>query len=64
MFAWRYLDAEGRETGRSDPFDDRPAAEAWMGEAWSDLLARGVEEVALLDLGRDRTLYRMALREA
>lgn len=64
MFAWRYLDAEGEETGRSEPFDDREAAEAWMGEAWADLLARGVEEVALVDLDRDRTLYRMGLREA
>jgi hypothetical protein len=64
VFAWRYLDAEGREAGVSEPFRDREAAEAWMGEAWSDLLARGVEEVVLVDRERDRTVYRMGLREA
>jgi hypothetical protein len=48
----------------SEPFQDRQAAEAWMGEAWSDLLARGVEEVVLVDRERDRTVYRMGLREA
>lgn len=62
MVEWRYLDAEGRRVGGSDPFDDRGSAEAWMGEAWSDLLGRGVEEVELVD--GSRTLYRMGLREA
>jgi hypothetical protein len=64
VFEWRYLDAAGAETGTSDTFDDREGAEAWMGEAWSSLLARGVEEVALIDRQRGRTLYRMGLREA
>lgn len=64
MLEWRYLDAAGAETGTSQPFEDRERAEAWMGEAWSDLLARGVEEVALIDRERERTLYRMGLREA
>ncbi|HYU59060.1 MAG TPA: hypothetical protein VEO00_13575 [Actinomycetota bacterium] len=64
MFSWRYLDAGGRETGRSDPFTDREAAEAWMGESWQTLLAAGNEEVALHDDERDRTVYRMGLREA
>jgi len=59
---WRYLDAEGRDVGASEPFDDRERAEAWMGEAWSDLLERGVEEVVLVDRDRGRTLYRMGLR--
>jgi hypothetical protein len=62
MFVWRYLDASGTETGSSDRFDDREAAEAWLGETWAELLDRGVEEVALTDGGR--TLYRMGLREA
>ena len=62
MYSWRYLDAAGSETGSSDPFDDRESAEAWLGEAWADLLNRGVEEVALTD--GERTLYRMGLREA
>lgn len=64
MFVWRYLGAEGAGVGESDPFPDREAAEAWLGESWSDLLARGVEEVVLVDRDRDRTLYRMGLREA
>jgi hypothetical protein len=64
MFGWRYLDAEGREVGTSEPFADRAAAEGWMGEAWSDLLGRGVEEVVLVDRDRGKTLYRMGLRES
>lgn len=64
MFEWRYLDARGERAGQSAPFEDRETAEAWMGEAWADLLARGVEEVALHDGDRDRTVYRMGLREA
>lgn len=62
MLEWRYLDAEGRDAGASEPFDDREGAEAWMGDAWSDLLDRGVEEVILVDPDRGRTLYRMGLR--
>jgi hypothetical protein len=63
-FRWDYLDAEGRDVGRSEPFAEREAAEEWLGEAWPELLERGVEEVALLDEDAGRTLYRMALREA
>lgn len=61
MFHWGYLDADGRDVGRSDPFPDREAAEAWLGESWSDLLGRGIERVALSE--GDRELYRMGLRE-
>ena len=61
-FVWTYLDERGEESGRSDSFEDREAAEEWMGTQWSDLLERGIEEVVLLDLDRDRTLYRMGLR--
>ena len=63
-FAWDYLDAGGEPVGRSEAFPDRDAAEAWMGEAWEELLAQGVEEAALVDLERDRRIYRMGLREA
>lgn len=62
-FAWRYEDADGADLGSSDPFPDQDAAEAWMGEAWEDLLGRGVERVALVD-GEGRRRYRMGLREA
>ena len=64
MLTWRYLDADGEETGRSAEFADRDEAESWMGQAWSDLLDQGVEEVALHDEERGRRLYRMSLREA
>lgn len=64
MFQWRYLDAAGAETGSSEPFEDREAAEAWMGDVWSELLANGIEEVALIDRERERMVYRMGLREA
>ena len=63
-FAWDYLDAGGSALGRSGVFEERDQAEAWMGDAWGDLLERGVEEVALVDLGRGRRVYRMGLREA
>ena len=63
MYAWRYRDASGGDAGASDEFDDRAAAEAWMGEAWSDLLERGVEQVTLVDVAEEKTLYRMGLRE-
>lgn len=63
MFLWKYFDAQGKEVGASDRFGDRVAAEEWMGTAWSDLLSSGVEEVILSDEERDRTLYRMGLRE-
>jgi hypothetical protein len=64
VFIWRYLDGGGDEVGVSEKFEDRAAAEAWLGEAWQDLLRRGVEEVVLEDRDRDRTIYRMGLREA
>jgi hypothetical protein len=63
VFVWRYLDADGTETGESEQFPEREAAESWLGEAWPALLERGVEEVALDDRTRGRTLYRMGLRE-
>jgi hypothetical protein len=64
VFSWRYLDEAGEERGRSDPFPDRDAAEAWMGATWQELLEAGHEEVVLRDDERDATVYRMGLREA
>ena len=63
MFAWMYLDGDGNELGRSHAFADQAGAEAWMSEAWSGLLERGVEGVALAADGSDRPLYRMSLGE-
>ena len=61
---WRYLDVAGDDLGESEPFAEREAAETWLGESWSDLLQRGIEEVVLEDRDQGRTLYRMGLREA
>lgn len=63
MFLWMYFDLEGTEVGTSDRFNERAGAEEWMGTVWSDLLSSGVEQVALVDEERARTLYRMGLRE-
>jgi len=62
-FAWDYLDAGGAAVGRSEVFAGRDEAEEWMGQAWEDLRERGVEEVSLVDLERDRRVYRMGLGE-
>jgi hypothetical protein len=61
MFLWRYLDDAGQSVGSSEPFADREEAESWMGQAWSDLHDRGIEEVLLIDEDRDDPLYRMGL---
>jgi hypothetical protein len=63
MHAWRYLDGNGEELGSSDLFADRESAESWMGEAWPDLLDRGVEEVVLMDEATNRRVFRMGLGE-
>jgi hypothetical protein len=62
-FSWTYLDDSGEDVGTSEQFEDREAAEDWMGQCWQDLLERGIEEVVLMDRERDRRVYRMGLRE-
>jgi hypothetical protein len=63
MFTWHYLDESGAELGTSHGFPDQATAEAWMGDAWSDLHERGVEDVVLMDEERGRRIYRMGLAE-
>jgi hypothetical protein len=60
-WVWILLDGAGSETGRSEGFDDRAAAEAWLGERWPDLAAAGVQQVALHEDGAES--YRMSLGE-
>lgn len=60
-FGWVFLDQSGQPAGRSEPFEDRQAAEDWMATGWEDLFAQGYREVALVDLERDRRIYRMGL---
>jgi hypothetical protein len=64
VFVWRYLDARGTESGASDRFEDRDAAEAWLSGSWEELLEGGVEAVELVegDAGSDEVRYRMELR--
>ena len=62
-YTWSYLDEAGEEVGRSEVFEDRQAAEDWMGQCWQDLLERGVEQVALEDGERSSRVYRMGLRQ-
>jgi hypothetical protein len=64
MFDWRYVDESGNELGTSRRFTDQTAAEAWMGEAWSDLRERGVDEVVLVEVETGRRVYRMGLDSA
>jgi hypothetical protein len=61
MLVWRYLDQSGSRVGRSEEFDHRDAAEAWLGQAWGGLLEEGVESVELTE--EDELVYRMSLRE-
>ena len=62
-YTWTYLDDGGADVGRSEAFPTREAAEAWMGQAWEELLERGVQEVALQDDERGTRIYRMGLGE-
>lgn len=47
---WRYEDASGAPVpGPEIAFEDRAEAEEWLGGAWGELLAAGVDQVTLLD---------------
>ena len=61
-WVWVLLDGAGSETGHSEEFPDREAAEAWLGERWADLAESGVQEVSLTGGGVEA--YRMSLRES
>jgi hypothetical protein len=61
MFVWRYLDENEDPVGTSSPFESQEAAEAWLGGDWEALLARGVDEVLLIDESSDVCVYRMGL---
>lgn len=54
---WRYESADGAAvdvvTLPVTAFPSQADAETWIGEVWRDLLASGVEQVSLLDGGRE-----------
>jgi hypothetical protein len=39
--------------GTAESFPTQGDAETWVGEAWRDLLEQGVEQVSLLEDGRE-----------
>ena len=48
QWTWTYEDAEGRALdGDGAVFPTQSDAETWIGEAWRDLRARGVENARL-----------------
>jgi hypothetical protein len=61
MFGWTYLDENGEDVGTSHHFDDRDAAEDWMGQSWPSLAEFGVEQVVLCDRRSGASVYRMGL---
>lgn len=58
-FSWRFETADGTSvepsSGGGDRFPSQADAESWVGEAWPDLVADGVDQVTLLE--GDRVVY-------
>ena len=58
-FTWRFEAADGTEvsppSASGERFPSQADAESWVGEAWPDLLADGVDAVTLLE--GDRVVY-------
>jgi hypothetical protein len=57
-WTWRYEDADGGEVApaeapSAEAFPTQSDAETWLGENWRELLSSGVEQVTLLDSGRE-----------
>lgn len=66
-WTWTYEDADGAsvspEVAPAQAFATQADAESWVGEAWKDLLAAGVEGVTLME--DDAKVYGpMSLRPA
>lgn len=65
-WTWRYENAEGATVDSQElpgeSFPTQADAETWIGETWRDLLEGGVEQVMLLEDGR-QVYGPMSLRE-
>lgn len=61
MVEWVFIDAEGTETGTSDPFGTQADAESWFGTSWESLSKGGTTDVALRDTDDGTEVYRMSL---
>lgn len=57
--AWVVLDEHGTKLRTTEPFSDRTAAEAWLGDAWTELVDEGGDAVVLVEGGTE--VYRMGL---
>ena len=56
-WTWRYEDSNGTEVTPAtappgEAFPTQSDAETWLGENWRELLSAGVEQVSLLEAGR------------
>ena len=56
-WTWRYEDSNGADVDvaaapTGEPFPTQSDAETWLGENWRELLSAGVEQVSLLEAGR------------
>ena len=68
-FHWRYEKSDGSElapapeSASTEAFPSQGDAESWIGEAWRELLAGGVDQVTLVE--DDRVVYGpMSLHES
>jgi hypothetical protein len=55
-WTWRYEDSNGTPltgVGSVESFPTQGDAETWVGETWRELLDQGVEQVSLLEDGRE-----------
>lgn len=59
---WVLKDRSGAEMRRTETFESRAEAEAWMSEHWGELAKEGAASVALTD--SDETIYDMSLDPA
>jgi hypothetical protein len=48
-WTWAFETSAGEVVGRSEVFESRGDAESWVGEAFGELLADGVDQVRLFD---------------
>ncbi len=48
-WTWTFEKSDATVTGHSDEFESRGDAESWVGEAFGDLLADGVDQVRLFE---------------
>ncbi|KNB52764.1 hypothetical protein [Streptomyces caatingaensis] len=66
-WVWRFEKADGTETAppvEPEEFTTQGDAESWMGEEWRALLDGGVDQVRLLEDGREVYAAPMSLHDA